>query len=82
LSETDWRDLKRAADHALHRGRIRFYWLGWLFPLGALPLTAGLILVAALGAGPERVICLVMIGVITFSIFVGGTAWVTGFRTP
>ncbi|MEI7836532.1 MAG: hypothetical protein WCK05_08975 [Planctomycetota bacterium] len=80
LSETDWRGLKRAADHAVDRGRIRIYWLEWLFLLGALALTTGLIAVAGLGAGPERVICLVMIGVITFSLFVGGTAWLTGFR--
>lgn len=80
LSETDWRDLKRDAEHAVDRGRIRIYWLEWTFLVGALALTTGLIAVASLGAGPERIICLVIIGVLTFSLFVGGTAWLTGFR--
>lgn len=79
LVEGDWQDLKRADDHAVERGTMRIYWLEWVFLVGALALTIGLVTVASLSTGPERVICLILIAVLAFSVFVGGSAWRTAF---
>ena len=52
------------------------YWTEWIFVLGSILLMIGLILVGFTGAGPERIICLAMIAIITFSIYIGGIAWI------
>ncbi len=52
------------------------YWTEWIFVLGSILLMIGLILVGFTGAGAERIICLVMIAIITFSIYIGGIAWI------
>ena len=52
------------------------YWTEWIFVLGSILLMIGLILVGFTGTGPERIICLAMIAIITFSIYIGGIAWI------
>lgn len=79
LVEGDWQNLKRADDHAVERGTMRIYWLEWVFLLGALALTFGVVTVASLSSGPERTICFILIAVLAFSVFVGGSAWRTVF---
>jgi hypothetical protein len=51
------------------------YWTEWVFVLGSILLMIGLILVGFTGVGAERIICLAMIAIITFSIYIGGIAW-------
>jgi len=82
LLKGEWRDLKRDAEYAASRGRIRAYWLEWIFVIGAMALTFGLVTVALRGAGAERIVCLIMIAIITFSLFVGGSAWLSTLKIP
>ena len=53
------------------------YWTEWIFVIGSILLMIGLILVGFTGVGPERIICLAMIAIITFSIYIGGVAWLS-----
>lgn len=76
----EWRDLERAAKHAADRSRITVARLEWVFVLGALAAVIGLIAVGFYGTGTERTVCLVIIAIITFSLFVGGNAWLGNFR--
>ena len=71
LTDGEWADLDRAARNASTNQKILVYWLEWLFWLGSIVLVIGLLLVAFYGTGAERVVCLIMIAVITFSIYVG-----------
>ena len=52
------------------------YWHEWLFIIGSVVLALGLLTVAFTGKGPEQWISYIMIAIITFSIYVGGTAWI------
>jgi len=47
-----------------------------LFVFGTMVLTLGLLSVGITGQGAERWVCLVMLAIITFSLYVGGIAWV------
>ena len=51
------------------------FWREATFLLGTVILTVGLLAVGFSGEGPERWICLGMIGAIVFSIYVGGGAF-------
>lgn len=53
------------------------YWRECLFPIGAIILVGGLVAVSMLGVGAERIISMVMLSIITFSIFIGGSAWLS-----
>lgn len=81
LTTGKWRRLERAAAHAANRELIWRYWLQWVFVAGAIALMLGLCAVGFGGSGAERTVCLVMIAIITFSIFVAGSAWGTTIKT-
>jgi hypothetical protein len=66
-----WKVLEEAARNATHNSQIRAYWYQWLFLLGSLCLVSGLLLVAFYEAGLERWLCLIMVAIIVFSLFVG-----------
>ncbi|GAB4142761.1 MAG: hypothetical protein Tsb009_13290 [Planctomycetaceae bacterium] len=51
------------------------YWREWIFVIGTMILTVGLLTVGFTGYGSERTISLIMIAIITFSIYIGGIAW-------
>jgi len=53
------------------------YWRSWLFMLGAMVLSIGLLAVAFTSTGADRWIAMGIIAIVTFSIFVGGQAWET-----
>ena len=57
------------------------YWREWVFVLSAIVLTIGLLAVSAIAEGAERLVCLIMLAIITFSIFIGGVAWMAGARS-
>jgi hypothetical protein len=69
-------DLREDARNAGINNVMWGYWTEWIFVLGSILLMIGLILVGFTGAGAERIICLVMIAIITFSIYIGGIAWI------
>ncbi len=75
LEAGEWARLKAIAEDATATGAIWAYYHELAFVLGALVLSLGLIAVGAAGEGPERWICLIMLAIITFSVFVGGSAW-------
>ena len=49
-----------------------------LFVFGTIVLSFGLLIVSWTAQGAERWICLIMLAIITFSLYVGGIAWVAG----
>jgi len=72
----DWRDYEIAVRDASSSNRLDGWWLAWMFLGGTLILLLGLLTLAAGGEPQEKLISLVMIAIITFSIYVGGAAWV------
>ncbi len=46
------------------------YWREWCFVIGTVILAVGLLTVGFTGRGAERTICLIMIAIITFSIYI------------
>lgn len=72
LTKGEWRTLTRDARDAEVNKDIYGYWLAWLYVIGSIALVVGLLLVAFHGTGAERLVCLIMIAIITFSIYVGG----------
>jgi hypothetical protein len=41
----------------------------------------GLLVTAATGTWPERIVCFVMLAIVTFSIYIGGVAWLGSAAT-
>jgi len=76
LQRGEWRDLTRASRDANTKNQLRGYWLELLFVLGTIFLTIGLVVVGVQGEGAQRWICLMMVAIITFSVYIWGIAWV------
>lgn len=74
---SSWLKLMRSARDADVSRRILAYWMEWIFVIGSVLLGLGLLVVGFYGKGAERTACLVMLGILTFSIYVAGSAWVT-----
>ena len=51
-----------------------FYQMGFI--LGTVMLSTGAVVVAFYGEGGERIVCWIVLSILTFSVFVGGMAWV------
>ncbi len=85
LEEATWKNLREAADAAANNHQMMIYWYEWAFMIGTLVLMLGLLVLGFTGHGAERWICYIMIAIITFSIYVGGAAWIesiaSSFRT-
>lgn len=82
LENNTWRRLKIAARDAERNNAMWAYWREWLFVLGSILLTCGLLGVGFHGSGAERMVCLIMLAIITFSLYVGGFAWSGSFALP
>ena len=72
LAKAQWRQLDRGARDAQVDRDIHAYWLAWTYVGGSIVLVAGLLFVGFYGTGAERMVCLIMIAIITFSLYVGG----------
>lgn len=72
----DWKSLKRDARNAFDNNTLGQFWRELLFVIGTVILSVGLLTVGFTGEPHERRICLIMITIITFSIYVGGIAWI------
>ncbi|MEM7682999.1 MAG: hypothetical protein AAF288_13685 [Planctomycetota bacterium] len=81
LDAGEWRELRDEAENAKHTAVMRGYWHDVGFVGGTVVLTLGLVVVGFFGRGGERWVCLVMIAIITFSLYIGGMAW-TGSLLP
>ena len=51
------------------------FWRELTFAVGTAILAIGLLAVGFSGQGPERWVCLAMLGAIIFSVYVGGAAF-------
>lgn len=78
LERTTWRRLEIAARDAQVENQISGYWREMLFVFGSIVLAFGLLVVSWTAEGAERWICLMMLAIITFSLYVGGIAWIPG----
>ena len=76
LEKGAWRDLKIAGRDAANDNRMGGYWHEILFIIGTMGFVIGLITVGFRGEGSEKTICLVMLAIVTASIFVAGTPWI------
>ena len=72
----EWRELEIAARTAGMNHKINGYWRELFFVFAAIVLSLGLLVVSWGAEGAERWITLMMLAIITFSLFVGGLAWV------
>ena len=71
----DWLDLQASANNAKTNNIAWGYWREWLFVIGSAMLVMGCLSVGFYGTGAERIICLVVIALIVFSLYVVGIAW-------
>jgi len=71
-----WRTLRVTARDAATSYLQWSYWFRWMFLVGTILLSLGLLIVGFSGQGAERWICLAMLAIITFSVYIGGLAWV------
>jgi hypothetical protein len=71
----EWRELESAARTAGLNHKINAYWRELFFVFAAIVLSLGLLIVSWGAEGAERWITLMMLAIITFSLFVGGLAW-------
>ena len=72
----EWKELRRDAENARASRILSQFWRELLFVLGTVILVVGLLTVGFGGEKHERLICLIMIAIITFSVYVGGLAWI------
>ncbi len=72
---SEWRELDIAARTAKTYHKINGYWRELFFVFAAIVLSLGLLVVSWGADGAERWITLMMLAIITFSLFVGGLAW-------
>ena len=72
---SEWRTLRSNAKNAMANNTMGRFWRELLFVFGTVVLSIGLLTVGFTGERHERLICLIMITIITFSIYIGGIAW-------
>jgi hypothetical protein len=71
----EWEPVQSAARDSAHVHAVYGYWCAAMFLVGSVCLTIGLLLVGFGGQGPERWICLTIVAIIVFSLFVTGAPW-------
>ncbi len=64
-----------AAEAAMASNIIWGYWREMLFVAGTILFSLGLMAVAFVSQGIERYLCLALVAIIVFSVYVGGAAW-------
>lgn len=77
----DWKPLRTAALQASNDHRMASYYYEWVFIFGTVVLVLGLLTVAFTGQGAERWISYIIIAIISFSVYVGGAAWIESIAT-
>jgi hypothetical protein len=77
LQENKWRDLELAASNADSENKVWRYYREVVFVAGTILLTMGLLAVGFTGEGAQKWICLIMLAIIAFSIYVYGSAWLS-----
>jgi len=72
----EWRRLGRASSQAAANNDMSAYWREILFVIGTIILAFGLLAVSWNARGAERWVCLIILAIQAFSIYVAGAAWV------
>jgi hypothetical protein len=72
----EWRELEIASREAARRHKIDGYWRELFFVFAAVVLSLGLLIVSWAAQGAELWVSLMMLAIITFSLFIGGAAWI------
>ena len=75
LQATTWSTLNNNASMAMDRYYAWGFMRESIFVFGSMVLSVGLLVVGITGVGSEKWVCLIMLAIITFSIYVGGFAW-------
>jgi len=73
--DTELEEAQEDVASASVNSAMHAYWFEWMFLIGSVVLVLGLLATAATGAWPERIVCFVMLAIFTFSIYIGGMAW-------
>lgn len=73
----DIEDLQEDIISARSTDALLGYMREWLFMFGSIALSIGLLSVGFTSEGAARWICLIMLAIITFSLYVAGTAWIS-----
>jgi hypothetical protein len=81
LERGDWRELQRNSEKKRASNVTAHYWREWMFLFGTAILTFGLVAIGFTGDGAERIVCLVLVGVMVFSVYIGGIAWIDSLVT-
>ena len=76
LQQGAWARAAAAARNAQGTNTLWAFWRETVFVLGTVLFAVGLVAVGFSRTGPERWVCLVMLAIIVFSLYVGGIAWV------
>jgi hypothetical protein len=82
LSKGRWRELTSAARNAQAGNAMWSYWREWIFWLGAFAFSMGALIVGFTGQVAERWLCLTMLAIVVFSLFVGRLSWTTSSGPP
>jgi len=72
-----WRDLKIKGRDASANYQMGGYWREMFFVFASMCLSAGLLICSWHAQGAERWVCLIMLAIITFSLYIGGIAWIS-----
>lgn len=75
LRADEWKQMSDAAQLAAHRYAIHSYWRQWLLFLGTAVLTFSLGAVAISDRTPDRWVAMMMLGIVLWSLLIGGEGW-------
>jgi hypothetical protein len=75
LEKIDWRDLEIAARDSRQNHRLWSPWYHLVFVMGTFFLSVGLFVAGFTAQGSDRWICMVMLAIVLFSIYVVGSPW-------
>lgn len=84
IEENDLRKWERIRIRAKDAPARYYWWAFWfesVFTLGTLILATGLLITGFSSKGPVRWMCLVLLAIVTFSIFIGGMS-ISTYETP
>ena len=71
----EWYKLRTEVRSAKRTFAVNSYWHELFFLFAAVVLVAGLLILSWCAEGAERWIGLVMLAIVTYSLFVGGLSW-------
>lgn len=75
--QNKWNRMKIRARDAEANNNMWGFWRECLFLLGTVILIIGLLVASFFGKGADRWVCLIILAIVTFSIYVGGIAWIS-----